>query len=97
MKNFLLVIYIFILTTTIIYASPFLVCDPDPKATEYIIVFDGATITTPAPLNLDLESITEGEHVLEVRAKNTWGVSSAVPFTFTKELPLTPTNIGLSQ
>ena len=46
-------------------------------------------------LKHSLGSVPIGSHVMQVRAVNPWGVSSAVPFAFTKELPQSPTNIGL--
>lgn len=79
------------------YANPFLTCDPHPNTTSYTIVFDnGEEEELPAPLMYDLAGIEEGVHVAQVRAKNVWGVSSIVPFEFTKALPLLPTNTRLT-
>ena len=93
----LIVLFILVMAS-VVSASPFLVCDVDEAATSYIVVMDsGDEIETPAPLHYDLVEITSGTHVVEVRAKNIWGVSSPSPFEFTKELPANPSNIELSQ
>ena len=93
----LIVLFILVIAG-IASASPFLVCDVDPAATSYIVVMDsGDEIETPAPLHYNLVDIANGTHVVEVRAKNIWGVSSPSPFEFTKGLPGSPSNIELNQ
>ena len=96
MKKLLMVVFIISLSS-ITYANPFLVCDPDANTTSYVVVLDnGEEVETTAPLYYDLAGIAEGAHVVQVRAKNVWGVSSPVPFGFTKALPPSPTNMRLT-
>ena len=84
------------------FAAPFLVCDPQTNITEYIITGD-INITVPAfdlgdgtvRLQYDLSGITEGTFNLQVKAKNIWGESVAVPFDFVKALPAAPVVIRI--
>jgi len=86
------------------FASPFLVCDPQTNVTHYVISGD-INVTVPATdlgdgtvrLQYDLAGITEGTFNLEVKAKNVWGESVAVPFDFVKALPAVPSNIIISE
>jgi hypothetical protein len=80
------------------FANPFLVCDPDPDATSYLVKLDGlAEVETPAPLKFDLAGVSVGNHRVEVKAKNNlWGATSeASPFEFSRP-SLSVTNIRLS-
>jgi hypothetical protein len=90
-------------------AGPFLVCDPQPGPGQpggvenYIVILDGTPyVSTPEDLgdgtvrlHYDLAGIAVGDHNVEVKAENKWGESAPVPFAFTKQLPPSPTNIGL--
>jgi len=97
-KRTLVISLIIVAAATLAYAGPYLVCDPDPVAESYVVVLDnGEQIETPAPLRYDLANIDEGQHVVEVQAKNKWGVSSAVPLEFQKTLPVSPTNLRLGE
>jgi len=86
------------------FAAPYLVCDPQTNVTSYIVTLDGTETEVPAQdlgngtvrLHFDLASVTEGEHHVEVRAKNIWGVSDPVPFDFTKTLPALPSGFSIS-
>jgi len=77
------------------HASPFLVADPQTNVTHYVVTIDGVTETVAAfdlgdgtvRLQYDLVDVTPGQHNCEVKAKNLWGESVAVPFVFTKALP----------
>ena len=81
MKNVLCIVSILLL-------APFLVCDPDPAVTEYLVNLNGqGWVSTPAPLHYDLSDVNAGAHTIEVKAKNEWGQSVSVPFDFTKILP----------
>jgi hypothetical protein len=79
-------------------ASPFLICDPQTGITHYVVTIDGVTETVPAfdlgdgtvRLSYDLANVSEGEHNCHVKSKNIWGESVAVPFVFTKALPVAP-------
>lgn len=101
MKKLLMIMSIFVITIGLLsgmaYANPFLTCDPHSNTTSYIVVLDNGTeVETPAPLYFDLAGIAEGAHVIQLRAKNVWGISSIVPFEFAKALPLLPTNTRLT-
>ena len=88
MKNFLFTIGFIFLTCTLVHAAPFLVCDEDSNVTSYLVTLDsGEEVEVPAPLRFDLSGISEGEHVIEVKAKNVYGESAPVPFEFIKALP----------
>lgn len=98
MKKLLIIFAICLVICGQAFAAPFVVCDPDSTATSYIVILDsGEEIETPIPLHFDLSGIDEGSHIVEVRAKNIWGVSSAVPLEFTKALPQSPTNMRLDK
>jgi hypothetical protein len=80
------------------HASPFLVCDPQTGVTHYVVTIDGVTDTVPAfdlgdgtvMLKYDLASLGDGEHNCQVKSKNIWGESVAVPFVFTKAAAVVP-------
>ncbi len=78
--------------TALSYASPFLVCDPQADALEYVVVLsDGAEIITPAPLHYDLSGLTPGVYVVTVYAKSgVWRSEASIPLDFTKPLLLQP-------
>ena len=96
MKKLILTICILALAS-MAWGSPFLVCTPDPEATNYLIKVNGAdAIELPTPLHWDVEPLADGTYNLEVAAKNMWGQSIFVPFDFTKKQPGTPSGIGLN-
>lgn len=86
-----------------LHASPFLVCDPQPDATHYVVVFDGVEETIPYNTDYpgglvilkDLTGIADGPHNVEVWAKNIWGLSDPVPFSFSKERPSPAVGISI--
>ncbi len=87
------------------YPAPFLVCDPQPASvTHYVVSLDDNVTIVEAQklesgevrLHFDLAGISEGQHHVEVKAKNMWGESEAVPFDFTKSLPVLPTGFSIS-
>ena len=47
-------------------------------------------------LKYGLDGLSNGMHEVSVKAKNIWGESEPVPFSFTREDPPTPVGIGLS-
>ena len=89
---------------SLVFSSPFLVCDPQTNVTHYVIIIDGNEHVVEAQdlgdgtvrLYYDLGGFSEGSHTIQVKAKNLWGVSEPVPFEFTKSLPPTPTGLSLS-
>jgi len=78
-------------------ASPFLVCDPQPTATYYMVSLDnGPWVRTPAPLHYDLAGIAEGPHHIEVKAGNDAGDESApASLDFNKQFPVNPGKISI--
>ena len=89
-------------------AALFLVSDPvagcpgaaAPCPTSFNLSLDaGAVVNTPAQsdgsLHWDASSLPNGSHVMAVSAVNTWGSSSAVNFTFNRQVPLPPANLRL--
>ena len=78
------------------WAAPYLVCDPDSTGVtkEYVLSFDGGPeISTSHPLHYDVGDLEDGDHQVQVKAKNVWGESVPVSFDFTKGVPGQPTNI----
>ncbi len=61
-------------------AAPFLVCNPDPAATSYVVDIDGAETEVPAPLHMDLDGVSAGEHQIRAKARNIRGDSAYTPF-----------------
>ena len=94
----MLFIGLFLLTSTLAFADPFLVCDPQTNVTHYVVTIDGNTTEVLAfdlgngtvMLRYDLEGISAGTHNTELKAKNIWGESVAVPFVFVKAIPVAP-------
>lgn len=81
-----------LISGTIGFAQPFLICDTPPAeemVTSYIVALDGgAEIEVDAPLHYDLSGVAEGAHDVEIKAKNVWGTESpSAPFNFSKSLP----------
>jgi len=103
--GFLLPFVVFFVLTSIAHSAPFLVCDPQPNhITHYMVNMDGTETEVPAQdlgdgtvrLHYDLAGLSEGQHHVEVRAKNVWGVSDPAPFDFTKSSPVLPTGFSIS-
>jgi len=53
--------------------------------------------TNEAVCKLDVASSVNGANVVNVKYKNIWGVSSTVPFEYTKTLPPTPLDMTLGE
>ena len=92
----------------IAFATPYIVCDPYPnndnKPTEFLLQIDSGSWVSSAPqvlgdgtvrLHYDIGSVTNGSHTVNIKAKNIWGESAAVPFSFAKGVPGGATNIKL--
>ena len=89
MKRLKLLTFLTVLYPCIAFGAPFLVCDPDPNATHYLVTLDGgAEVEVTAPLHFDLKGVATGKHSLSVKAKNKlWGVvSDATPLDFVRPL-----------
>lgn len=106
MKRIVLIVMTMMIIPVSVYATPFLVCDPQAGVTHY--KFTGPAwipATTPAQtdgsLKLDIVGATVGANSLTVaacRQDAVWGelCSSTVPFSFTRPSPPTiPANIKL--
>jgi hypothetical protein len=86
---------------------PYIISDVYPatavQPTKFVIVMDGGAAVESDPqvvtggvrLHYDVSSVSVGTHSVTVAAKNAWGSSPIVPFTFTKSVPVAPTNIRL--
>lgn len=91
--------------SSVAYSNPFLVCDTQTNVEEYVVVFDGVEeavsyqeivfVDGTYAFLKDLDGISEGNHSVSVYARNIWGQSISVPFSFTKSLPGDPSGIGL--
>ncbi|KKL08098.1 hypothetical protein LCGC14_2579280 [marine sediment metagenome] len=94
-----------ILWASSLYAQPFLISDPQTSAEEYVVTIDGVESISSAQdlgdgtvrLYHDLAGVSDGLHNVEVKARNVWGSSTPVPFSFEKILPGVPVNIGLER
>lgn len=108
MKSFAVILAVLILTlcTTLVWATPFLVCAPtDQEVTHYLLKWDGADPEEVSAfvceneevmLKYNLKNISDGTHHVEVAAKNLWGQGEYVPFDFKRSKPGGPQGIGLS-
>jgi hypothetical protein len=81
-------------------ASPWLVSDPQATVTSYTISGDtelNGTVTAQADgsLRKDLAGISAKSHTISVTCSNSWGTSTATPFTFTSGVPSAPGNIHI--
>lgn len=108
MKKLIPIVLAMVLFPSIVFASPFLVCDPQAGVTFYKLTGPAwVPASTPAEadgsIKLDLASASIGDNSLTVAAcKNDeiWGelCSNAVPFSFTKpSVAAPPANIRLSK
>ena len=97
MKSLLSIALIFIATT--VFATPFLVSDPQSGVTSYQLTgWSETTVTAQADgsLRMDVGSAVQGTtYNLTIAACNVWGCSVAVPFAFGKQLPGAPTQLRL--
>ena len=92
----------------VIWASPFLICDPQAGVTHYALTGPGwVPVSVPAQgdgsIKMDVAGSAVGANSLTVAACKddlTWGelCSAFVPFVFTRpSAPASPANIGLSK
>lgn len=85
---------ILILWPSLVFASPFLVCDPNPGAEKIILEINGVEIPEfPAEadgsLRYDLEVLVEGDFTIRAKAGfGVWGWSEwSAPLSDTKVIP----------
>jgi len=107
MKKILLIVLAMAFMASPVFASPFLVCDPQTGVTSYQLTGPSWVPTAPVPgqadgsIKLDVTTASVGANSLTVKACITdplWGVlcSDAVPFVFTRPAsPAKPIGIGL--
>lgn len=105
MRNIILALVLIFISATFVLASPFVVTDPvsSKLLKECVIKIDGtesiinaqAVDSDNVRCVIDVESVSEGEHTISIKAKNIWGESDEVPFVFSKQLPPNPSNIHL--
>ena len=97
MKTLLSIALILIATT--VFATPYLVCDPQSGVTSYQLTgWSETTVTAQADgsLRMDVGSAVQGTtYNLTVAACNIWGCSTTVPFVLQKQLPVVPSQLRL--
>jgi len=97
MKSLLSIALILIATT--VFATPFLVSDPQSGVTSYQLTgWSESTVTAQADgsLRMDVADAVQGTtYNLTIAACNVWGCSSTVPFAFGKQLPSAPSQLRL--
>ena len=97
MKTLLSIALILIATT--VFATPFLVSDPQSGVTSYQITgWSETNVVAQADgsLRMDVGSAVQGTtYNLTIAACNVWGCSTTVPFAFGKQLPNAPSQLRL--
>ena len=97
MKTLLSIALILIATT--VFASPFLVSDPQSGVTSYQLTgWSETTVTAQADgsLRMDVADAVQGTtYNMTVAACNIWGCSVTVPFVLQKQLPVAPSQLRL--
>jgi len=102
-----LVVLAFILIPSLVWANPFMICDPQAGVTHYALTGPGwVPVSVPAQadgsIRMDVAGSSVGSNSLTVRACRSdavWGelCSVSVPFQFARpSAPANPANIGLS-
>lgn len=108
MKSIIGAVFIILFCPSAIFASPYLVCDPQTGVGYYKITGDtywaGNVIAqSDGSIKSDVGTIAVGTHSINVVACKTdvtWGevCSAAVPFSFTRPAaPVAPVNTKLAQ
>jgi len=98
MKKIIFII-LFCIAPLVLYASPFLVCDPQSGVESYRFTgdtfFNTITAQADGSLRYDLAGIPMGEHQINVSACNMWGCSTATFFEFSARIPNVPSQLRL--
>jgi len=82
-----------LLLPSLVFASPFLICDPNPGAEKVILEINGVEIPEfPAEvdgsLRYDLVGLAEGAFTIRAKAGNVWGWTEwSDPLSDTKATP----------
>lgn len=97
MKTLLSIALILIATT--VFATPYLVCDPQSGVTSYQLTgWSETNVVAQADgsLRMDVGSAVQGTtYNLTIAACNVWGCSTTVPFVLQKQLPVVPSQLRL--
>ena len=97
MKTLLSIALILIATT--VFATPFLVSDPQSGVTSYQITgWSETNVVAQADgsLRMDVADAVQGTtYNMTVAACNIWGCSVTVPFVLQKQLPVVPSQLRL--
>jgi hypothetical protein len=97
MKTLLSIIFVLIATT--VFATPFLVSDPQSGVTSYQITgWSETNVVAQADgsLRMDVADAVQGTtYNLTIAACNVWGCSTTVPFVLQKKLPSAPSQLRL--
>ena len=97
MKTLLSIALILIATT--VFATPFLVSDPQSGVTSYQLTgWSETNVVAQADgsLRMDVGSAVQGTtYNLTIAACNVWGCSVTVPFELQKKLPNAPSQLRL--
>ena len=104
MKKILVFLIGFILLSVgPLYAAPFLVCDPNPDATKYVLEMDGVELSegvceADGSIRYDMASyLNTGNHTVRAKAGNLWGWATySDPFNFNANAPGAHIGVGLS-
>lgn len=102
-KTLALIAGILFLMVGVCQAQPFLVCDPNPGATKYMLEMDGVELPegvceADGSLRYDMVSyVNTGNHMVRAKAGNIWGWSTySDPFNFDANAPGVPSGFGFS-
>jgi hypothetical protein len=98
MKKILVVLMV--LFPAMVFASPFLVSNPQEGVTYYQVVEGAVTSEVTAQengsLRMDVAGTSIGIHSITVKACSMWECSETVPFVYTRPVPpVKPAGIGL--
>ena len=109
-KQFIFCVLSVIVGYSVSYASPYAVTGefPTDAVTTCKFVLNGGTSVSVAPTavstddtksycSFDVVSSVNGNNVVAVTYTNLWGSSAAVPFSYAKTLPPTPSGIKLRE
>ena len=104
MKILAIIAGILFLMVGVCQAAPFLVCDPNPGATKYMLEMDGVELPegvceADGSLRHDMTAyVNTGNHTVRAKAGNVWGWSTySDPFDFDADVPNQASNVGLSE
>ena len=99
----LLTVVAFFFMCGMAWSAPFLVCDPNPGATKYVLEMDGVELPegvceADGSIKYDMVAyVNTGNHNVRVKAGNLWGWTVySDPFNFNADSPGVPSGFGFS-